>query len=144
MGLKTPVTLESSQRTEDLNMNTQALAVSPVEVPAAVEAAPVAKKRGRPAKHADAAARQRAWREANTVKTFRLDGKASATIKSLAEEFDCDETHVLNNLVRFALANRNWRGMGIGGWAISDRRANGGKRAAPAERDDSFDTFSLA
>jgi len=106
-------------------------------------AAPKA-KRGRPAKHADAAARQRAWREANKIKTFRIDGKAEATIAKLAEQFDCDETHVVNNLIRFALANRNWVGQGIGGWAIADKRTTSGKRAAPAERDDSLDSFSLA
>ena len=110
-------------------------AVAAVEVPA---------KKGRPAKHADAAARQRAWRAANKVKTLRLDGKAAATIAELAVMFDTDETHVANNLIRYALANRNWKGMGIGGWAITDKRCNAGKRAAPVERDDSLDSFSLA
>jgi hypothetical protein len=89
-------------------------------------------KKGRPAKHGSAAERQKAWRAANAVKTVRIDGKAAATIERLAEQFDCDQTHVLNNLVRFALANRNWATQGIGGWDISDRRHAGGKRAAPA------------
>jgi hypothetical protein len=89
-------------------------------------------KRGRPAKHADAAARQRAWRAANTVKTLSLDGKVGPTIARLAEQFDCTETHVVNNLLRFALANRNWATMGIGGWAKDDKRFASGKRAAPA------------
>ena len=89
-------------------------------------------KKGRPAKHADAAARQKAWRAANAVKTVRIDGKAAATIERLAEQFDCDQTHVLNNLVRFALANYNWKQCGIGGWAMSDARFTKGKRAAPA------------
>jgi hypothetical protein len=93
---------------------------------------PQAKKRGRPAKHADAAARQRAWREANEVKTLRLDGKLAATVARLAEQFDTTETHVVNNLMRFALANRNWATMGMGGWDITDRRCSTGKRAAPA------------
>jgi hypothetical protein len=99
-------------------------------------------KRGRPAKHADAAARQRAWREANTVKTLRLDGKVGPTVEKLAELFDTDQTHVVNNLLRFALANRNWSTMGIGGWDIADKRATSGKRAAPV-RDDSLDNFSF-
>ena len=103
-----------------------------------------AKKRGRPAKHADAAARQKAWREANAVKTLRLDGKLADTLKTLAEQFDTTETHVANNLMRFALANRNWRGLGIGGWAMKDERFSSGRRAAPVERDDSLDSFSLA
>lgn len=96
---------------------------------ALVVAAP---KLGRPAKHASAAERQKAWRAANSVKSFRIDGKAAATIEALATQFDCDQTHVANNLIRFALANRNWRGMGIGGWAITDKRASSGKRDAPA------------
>jgi len=101
------------------------------------------KKRGRPAKFASAAERQAAWRAANKVKTVALDGKVAPTIESLAEQFDCDQTHVINNLLRFALANRNWRGLGIGGWAKADKRFTTGKRAAPAERDDSLDNFSL-
>jgi len=100
-------------------------------------------KLGRPAKHADAAARQRAYRAANKVKTLRIDGKTAATLAKLAEMFDCDETHVANNLMRFALANRNWVSQGIGGWAIADRRCDSGKRAAPEARDDSLDSFSL-
>jgi len=88
-------------------------------------------KRGRPAKHADAAARQRAYREANNVKTLRLDGKLAPTIAELAAQFDTTETHVVNNMLRFALANYNWKQCGIGGWAISDKRVRGGKWAAP-------------
>lgn len=90
-----------------------------------------AKKRGRPAKHADAKARQAAYRAANAVKTLRIDGKVSATIERLAEQFDCDQTHVVNNLLRFALANRTWATQGIGGWDITDKRFGKGKRAAP-------------
>jgi hypothetical protein len=104
-----------------MNTTTQAAFVGPLQP----------KKRGRPAVHADQAARQRAWREANTVKTYRIDGKAAATITKLAQQFDCDETHVINNLVRFALANRTWATQGIGGWDITDKRHAAGKRAAP-------------
>ena len=103
---------------------------------------PQAKRRGRPAKYASDAERQAAWRAANAVKTFRLDGKVAPTIEALAEQFDTDQTHVVNNLLRFALANRNWKTQGIGGWHITDRRHASGKRA-PVERDDSLDSFSL-
>lgn len=105
---------------------------------------PQAKKRGRPAKHADAAARQAAYRAANTLKTLRLDGKVAGTVAELAEMFDCDQTHVVNNLLRFALANRNWKAMGVvgGSWAMTDKRHTSGKRAAP-ERDTSLDAFSF-
>jgi hypothetical protein len=92
-------------------------------------------KRGRPAKYASAAERQAAYRAANKIKSVRLDGKIAPTIAKLAEQFDTDETHVLNNLLRFALANRNWSTQGIGGWAISDKRTSNGKRAAPVEID---------
>jgi hypothetical protein len=34
-------------------------------------------------------------------------------------------------MLRFALANYNWKQCGIGGWAISDKRVRGGKWAAP-------------
>jgi hypothetical protein len=101
------------------------------------------KKAGRPAKHADAAARQRAYRAANAVKSIRLDGKLAPTIAKLAEQFETTETHVINNMLRFALVNKNWTQTGIGGWDISDARLKTGKRAAPAERDDSLDSFSL-
>jgi len=105
-------------------------------------AAPTVKP-GRPAKHTDAAARQKAWRAANKVKTVRLDGKLAPTIAKLAEQFETTETHVINNMLRFALVNKNWTQTGIGGWDISDARLKTGKRAAPAERDDSLDAFSL-
>jgi len=108
-----------------MNTTTQAAFVGPL----------LPTKKGRPAKHADQAARQRAWRAANKVKTYRIDGKAAGTIAELAEQFDTDETHVLNNLVRFALANYNWKQCGIGGWAMSDARFTKGKRAAPAAVD---------
>ena len=51
-----------------------------------------------------------------------IDGKAGATIAKLAQQFDTDETHVVNNLIRFALANRNWDGLGIGGWPDVEKR----------------------
>lgn len=103
---------------------------------------PQAKKRGRPAKHGSAAERQAAWRAANAVKTLRLDGKVAGSVEKLAAMFEMDQTHVVNNLLRFALANRNWAQMGIGGWDITDKRHASGKRAAP-QRDDSLDSFPL-
>ncbi len=106
-------------------------------------AASLTVKPGRPAKHASAAERQKAYRAANKVKTVRLDGKLAPTIAKLAEQFETTETHVINNMLRFALVNKNWTQTGIGGWDISDARLKTGKRAAPAERDDSLDSFSL-
>jgi len=87
-----------------------------------------APKRGRPAKYANAAERQAAWRAANAVKTLALDGKVAPTVEKLAEAFDCTQTEVVNHLLRFALANRNWVGQGMTGWEKSDRRYASGKR----------------
>lgn len=106
---------------------------------------PQAKKRGRPAKHASAAERQAAWRAANAVKTFRLDGKLAGTIAALASQYEVDQTHVLNNLLRFALVQRDWKRLGIGGaaaWTVTDKRYADGRRRL-VERDADLDSFSL-
>lgn len=104
---------------------------------------PQKRGRGRPRKHENAAARQKAFRASNTVATVRLDGKIAPTVALLSEQFEVDQTHVINNLLRFALANRDWRKMGLGGWAMKDERFTKGKRAL-VERDTSLDSFSLA
>ncbi len=96
------------------------------------------KKRGRPAKYANAAERQAAFRARNTVKTFAIDGKVAPTIAKLAETFDLDQTEVLNHLLKFALANRDWNRAGMTGWAKVDRRCTttNGKRALPMSADE--------
>lgn len=98
-----------------------------------------AKKRGRPAKYASAAERQRAYRERNTVKTFAIDGKVAPTIAALADQFEIDQTEVLNHLLKFALANRNWSTQGMTGWNKVDRRCTttNGKRPLPVAPEDS-------
>lgn len=110
---------------------------------------PQAKKRGRPAKHASAAERQAAWRAANAVKTFRLDGKLdgklAGTVEALASQYEVDQTHVINNLLRFALVQRDWKRLGIGGaaaWTVTDKRYADGRRRL-VERDADLDSFSL-
>jgi hypothetical protein len=118
---------------EDMKNISQAAFVGPM--PELCGPVKPAAKRGRPAKYASEAERQKAWRANNAVKTLRIDGKAAATIAKLAEMYDCDETHVVNNLLRFALANRNWVQAGVGGWAIKDARFTAGKRTAPVEPD---------
>lgn len=123
-------------------MNTAPALLAPAAADAFVGPLPQAKKRGRPAKYASDAERQAAWRAANAVKTLRLDGKVAGSVEALAALFEMDQTHVVNNLLRFALANRNWKAMGIGGWDITDKRHATGKRAAPV-RDDSLDSFPL-
>jgi len=102
---------------------------APVQAPA---------KRGRPAKYANAAERQAAFRARNTVKTFAIDGKVAPTIAKLAETFELDQTEVLNHLLKFALANRDWNRAGMTGWAKVDRRCTttNGKRALPMSADE--------
>lgn len=103
-----------------------------------------AKKRGRPAKYGSAAERQAAWRAANNVKTIRLDGKLAASIEKWADKCDVDQTHLINNLLRFALANIGISAYGIPNKSpMSDRRFSRGKREL-VERDADLDSFSLA
>jgi hypothetical protein len=94
-----------------------------------------AAKRGRPAKYANAAERQAAFRARNAVKTFAIDGKVAPTIERLASQFDMTQTEALNHLLKFALANRNWTQAGMTGWAKTDARCNSGKRALPKALD---------
>lgn len=105
----------------------------------AVETTAPKAKRGRPAKYASAAERQAAYRARNTVKTFAIDGKVAPTIAALADQFDCDQTEVLNHLLKFALANRNWSTQGMTGWNKVDRRCTttNGKRPLPVSVEDS-------
>lgn len=113
--------------------------VAPVEFIGPVQA----KKRGRPAKHADAAAKQRAFREAHKIVGVRLDGKLAGTIAKLADQFDTDQTLVVNNLLRFALANKNWSALGLGGWAVSDARFGHGRRACVEPTDEQFNDANI-
>jgi len=87
-------------------------------------------KLGRPAKHADAAARQRAYRASNKVKTMRLTGKTPAAVAGLAEYFEMSETEVVNQLLKFALTNRDWKHQGMTSWSHPDRRFSSGKATA--------------
>ena len=86
---------------------------------------------GRPAIHASAAARQKAWREANKPKTVRLTGKSGQAVTGLAAYFDCSETEVINHLVKFALTNRDWKAQGLTGWASPDKRFKTGRAPIP-------------
>jgi hypothetical protein len=88
-------------------------------------------KRGRPAKYASAAERQAAYRARNTIKTVAVDGKVAPTIERLAALFDLDQTEVINHLLKFALANRDWNRAGMTGWAKKDARFTEGKRPLP-------------
>ncbi len=70
---------------------------------------------GRPARHADDAARVRAHR----AKLARLDvsikPEIAETIGEIAGDLDCSRNELLNSLIRFALTNRNWKQVGLYG-----------------------------
>ena len=68
---------------------------------------------GRPRIHADAAARQKAYREAGKVLCFRTDPDTAATIARLGERSDAKPAEVLESLVKWALLNRAWMTLGI-------------------------------
>jgi predicted transcriptional regulator len=92
---------------------------------------PAPVKKGRPAKYANAAERQRAYRAANAVKTVRLTGKVPGSVAELAEYFDMSQSEVLNQLLKFALTNRDWKSQGMTAWAHPDRRRATAPKATP-------------
>jgi hypothetical protein len=73
------------------------------------------KRKGRPATHASAAARKAAYR-ANKARIDFTDKPAiAATIDEIAAALDCSKNELMQSLVRFALANRNWTQTGLFG-----------------------------
>jgi hypothetical protein len=70
---------------------------------------------GRPAVHADAAARVRAHRAGKARIDFTDDPKIKQTIAEIAEGLGCSEADVLRSITRFALTNRNWKQVGLYG-----------------------------
>lgn len=75
----------------------------------------LASRVGRPAIHADAAAKVRAHR----AKVARLDvsikPEIADTIADIASELGCSRNDVVNSLIRFGLTNRNWKQVGLYG-----------------------------
>lgn len=70
---------------------------------------------GRPAIHANSAARKRAHRAAHARIEFTDDPKIKATIAGIANELGCAPADVLRSMARFALTNRNWKQVGLYG-----------------------------
>lgn len=57
-----------------------------------------------------------AQRQAHYRKTHarvKTGERMTATIRSLAEQFELDESQVTVELIRFALCNRDWRKLGF-------------------------------
>ncbi|MNL42422.1 hypothetical protein D3C87_1648760 [compost metagenome] len=70
---------------------------------------------GRPAVHANNAAKVRAHRAAKARFDFTDDPKIKQTIAEIAAGLDCSEADVLRSFTRFALTNRNWKQVGLYG-----------------------------
>lgn len=67
----------------------------------------------RPRIHADQASRRAAYLAVHDrfdLVTTRLTGES---IRELATLFGCSNAEVLNDLVRYALTNRNWKQQGL-------------------------------
>jgi len=72
-------------------------------------------RKGRPAKHASAAARKAAYRADKARIDFTDKPAIAATLTEIAAELDCSKNELLQSLVRFALTNRNWKQVGLYG-----------------------------
>lgn len=64
---------------------------------------------GRPRKHVDAAAKQRAYRANNEgVVTWRL-GDVATKVADIAREADIPANELAHQMLKYALSNRDWR-----------------------------------
>lgn len=72
-------------------------------------------RKGRPAKHASAAARKAAYRADKARIDFTDKPAIAATLSEIAAELDCSKNELMQSLVRFALTNRNWKQVGLYG-----------------------------
>jgi DNA-directed RNA polymerase specialized sigma subunit len=73
------------------------------------------KRKGRPAVHADSAARKRAHRASLARIDYADDPAIVATVAEIAAELGQSKAEVMKSLVRFALTNRNWKQVGLYG-----------------------------
>lgn len=71
------------------------------------------KRRGRPRKYASDAERKAAYRAGKSRIDYTDKPEITATISRLAEQFEVGQNEVLQELVRFALCNRDWARMGF-------------------------------
>ncbi|GKT22766.1 hypothetical protein [Acidovorax sp. SUPP3334] len=73
------------------------------------------KRKGRPAKHADAAARKAAYRAEKARIDFTDKPEIIAKLRETAATLDCSVNELLQSMVRFAECNRNWKQVGLYG-----------------------------
>lgn len=70
---------------------------------------------GRPARHADAAARKRAYRGKVARLDVAIKSEIAETIGDIADTLGVSRNEVVNSLIRFGLTNRNWKQVGLYG-----------------------------
>lgn len=70
---------------------------------------------GRPAVHASAAERKRAYRAAKARIDYTDSPEIVAKLHETAAELDCSVNELLRSMVRFAQTNRNWKQLGLFG-----------------------------
>lgn len=73
------------------------------------------KRKGRPAKHADAAARKAAYRAEKARIDFTDKSEIIDKLRETAATLDCSVNELLQSMVRFAECNRNWKQVGLYG-----------------------------
>ena len=67
----------------------------------------------RPRKHASAAARAAAFRQANPTIVASVTPRIADTVEGLAERYEVSKSVVVRSLLRFALTNRDWMKQGL-------------------------------
>lgn len=73
------------------------------------------KRKGRPAKRADAAARKAAYRAAKARVDYTDKPEIIAKLRETAAELGCSVNELVQSMVRFAECNRNWKRVGLYG-----------------------------
>ncbi|GKT02292.1 hypothetical protein AVKW3434_22905 [Acidovorax sp. SUPP3434] len=73
------------------------------------------KRKGRPAKHVDAAARKAAYRAEKARIDYTDRPEIIAKLRETAATLDCSVNELLQSMVRFAECNRNWKQVGLYG-----------------------------
>ena len=81
------------------------------------------KKIGRPAIHESAAARQKAYRARWASVSGVVPASTADFIDELAKDFDMPRAQVVQQMVLFAAANRDWRKQGMTSWTVKPRAA---------------------
>ncbi|MCS4510400.1 hypothetical protein [Xylophilus ampelinus] len=73
------------------------------------------KRKGRPAIHADAAARKRAHRATVSRIDYSDDAAHVAKMQEIADQLGCSLAELMRSMTRVALTNRNWKQVGLYG-----------------------------